>query len=371
LATSVVMNIPKRKMPKKNKILDTSLKTAPGSLKYVGKKVEHSTNINVIEYNTDFYEENIIDHDFGKIIVDLTDQKKTWLNIDGIHQVEVIQEVGSIFNLHALLLEDILNTNQKPKIEYYGDDILYFTMKAINYNIYTKVLEIEHVSMVLGKDFLITFQEEGTGDLFAEIKNRLKNSIGKIRKSEVDYLFFSIIDLLIDNYLDIIQKIDEDLDTLEDDIINNPKERSQQVLYSHKRQINIMRKHAFPIREMLNTLLLYNENELINEGTKLYFRDAHDHAQQVVELLDSNREMIANMMDLYYSQVSSKMNNIMKVLTIISVIFMPLTFIVGIYGMNFDYMPELNYKFGYHTVWIVMVVITISMLIYFRLKKWL
>ncbi|MES2796369.1 MAG: magnesium/cobalt transporter CorA [Bacteroidota bacterium] len=358
-------------MLKKNKIKDTSLKTLPGSLKYVGKLVDHSINIKVIEFNADIYEEKVIKQDFAKIEIDTQDNKKTWLNVDGIHQPNAIQEIGNIFNLHPLLLEDVLNTNQKPKLEYYGEDILYFTMKSIEYNPYTKVLETEHVSIILGPDFLLTFQEEGTEDIFADIMVRLKSGVGKIRKLDLDYLLFSAVDLIIDNYLEVIQKIDEDLENLEDNIINSPKERDQNLLYSHKREINIMRKLTFPIREMLNSMLLYNENDLVKDNTKLYLRDAHDHAVQVVEMLDSNREMIANLMDLYLSQVSNKMNSVIKVLTIISVIFMPLTFIVGVYGMNFDYMPELRMKYGYYYIWGIMVVSTIGMLIYFKHKKWL
>jgi magnesium transporter len=358
-------------MQKKNKVVDSSLKTAPGSLKYIGKIVNHTTKIKVVEYDIDHFNEKIITQDFGKILFDKNEKIQNWLNIDGIHQVEVVQEIGNIFNLHPLLLEDILNTNQKPKIEYYGEDTLYFTFKTINYNPYTKVIEDEHVSLILGKNYLITFQEEGVDDIFQDISNRLKNSIGKIRKFGVDYLFFSVIDLIIDNYLEVIQKIDEDLESLEDSIMNNPKERSQNLLYSYKREISNMRKYVFPIREMLNSLLLYNDNDLIKEYTKLYLRDAHDHATQVIDLLDANREMITNLMDLYYAQVSNKMNNVMKVLTIISVIFMPLTFIVGVYGMNFEHMPELKWKFGYLTVWIVMGITTVGMLIFFRFKKWL
>lgn len=353
------------------KIKDSSLKTSPGSLQYIGKKVEHNIKIKIIDYNHEIFEEKTIDHNFDTIKFSIHDDRKTWLNVDGIHQAEVIQEIGNIFNLHPLLLEDILNTNQKPKIEYYGDDILYFTLKHLNYNPYTKIVENEHVSIILGTDFLITFQEEGAEDIFEVIYNRLKSSIGKSRKYGVDYLMFSAIDVIIDNYLEVLQSIDDDIGTLEDDIINNPKERSQNQLYNHKREINNMRKHALPIREMLNSLLVYNENELIKENTKLYFRDAHDHAVQVVDMLDNNRELVASLMDLYLSQVSNKMNNVMKVLTVISVIFMPLTFIVGIYGMNFDNMPELHWNAGYYMVWGIIILITIIMLIYFRKKQWI
>lgn len=358
-------------MQKKNKIKDTSLKTAPGSLKYVGKVVDHSINIKIVEYNLDHFSEKIIDKDFAKIEIDGNNNKKTWLNIDGIHQPSVIQEIGNIFDLHPLVLEDIMNTNQKPKFDYYGDDILFFTMKAIEYNSSTKSIEIEHVSLVLGKEFLLTFQEEGNLDIFAEINNRLKSGIGKVRKYNVDYLFFQMVDIMIDNYLEVIQKIDDDLDILENSIINNPHNNSQNLLYSHKREINLMRKYTLPVREMLNSIVLFNENNLFHKNTKMYLRDAQDHAQQVVEMLDTNRELIAGLMDLYFSQMSNKMNNIIKVLTIISVIFMPLTFLVGVYGMNFDFMPELRWKYGYFLVLILSVFITCILLLFFRKKRWI
>lgn len=347
------------------------LKTSPGTLQYIGKSVKHDIKIKMVDYNHEIFVEKIIDHDFGKIKLDLHDDRKTWLNIDGIHQPEVIQEIGNIFNLHPLLLEDILNTNQKPKIEYYGDDVLYFTLKHLNYNPYTKVIESEHVSLVLGHDYLLTFQEEGNSDIFNDILLRLKASSGKTRKYGVDYLMFAAIDVIIDNYLEVLQSVDDQIATLEDDIINSPKERNQNQIYGFKRELNVMRKNAYPIREMLNSLMIFDENELIKETTKLYFRDAHDHATQVVEMLDSNRELVTSLMDLYLSQVSNKMNNIMKVLTVISVIFMPLTFIVGVYGMNFDNMPELHWQNGYYFVWGIVAVLTISMLIYFRKLKWI
>lgn len=365
------MNISIKKMQKKNKVKDTSLKTAPGSLKYVGKLVDHSINIKIVEYNSDLFEEKIIEKDFANIKIDNSNYLKTWLNIDGIHQPGVIQEIGNIFNLHPLVLEDIMNTNQKPKYDYYGDDILFFTMKAIEYNSNTKSIEVEHVSLVLGHNFLITFQEEGNIDIFSEINDRLKSGIGKVRKYNVDYLFFQMVDIMIDNYLEVIQKIDEDLDVLENSIINNPHSNSQNLLYSHKREINLMRKFTMPVREMLNSIVLFNENNLFHKNTKLYLRDAQDHAQQVVEMLDTNREMIAGLMDLYFSQMSNKMNNIIKVLTIISVIFMPLTFLVGVYGMNFDFMPELRWKYGYYSVWVLSIIITVVLLVFFRKKRWI
>jgi magnesium transporter len=353
------------------KIPDSNLKTSPGTLKYVGRVVDHTIKIKIVEYDEENYSEKTINNNFGEIVNDPLSLHKTWINVDGIHQAEVIQEIGHIFGLHPLLLEDVLNTNQKPKVEYYGENILYFTFKSIEYNDTLNVISSEHVSFVLGPNFLISFQEEGSEDKFAEIYHRLKGSIGKIRKYGTDYLMFSLIDLEIDNYVEVIQKIDDGLDVLEESIINNHREKNQNQLYGYKREISALRKITYPVRDMLNSIILYSENELIRDATKLYFRDAQDHASQVVETLDSNREMVASLMDLHLSQVSNKMNNVMKVLTVISVIFMPLTFIVGVYGMNFDNMPELHWRYGYFMIIGVIFLLTIMMLIFFRKKGWL
>ena len=240
----------------------------------------------------------------------------------------------------------------------------------IEFNPYTHEIEVEHLSFILGKNYVISFQEERTRDIFDPIIQRLKASAGKTRKNGSDYLLYSLMDLVVDNYFLVLEKIAENIERLEDDIINTKKQISMTEMYSIKRELMLMRKIVFPLREMLSNLIR-EEAPLITPNTALYLRDVHDHVTQVLETIDSYRELVASLMDLSLSQAGNRMSNVMKVLTVISVIFMPLTFIAGIYGMNFDYMPELRWHYGYYSVWTFMITLVIGMLIYFRRKDWL
>jgi magnesium transporter len=267
-------------------------------------------------------------------------------------------------------MEDILNTQQKPKFEYYDDEQLFITLKMMDFNPYTREIEVEHLSFILGENFVISFQEERTKDIFDPILQRLKTSAGKTRKNGADYLLYALIDLVVDNYFVVLEQVSENMERLEEDILKTAKQKSLNDLYSIKRELTIMRKTVFPLREMLLNLIR-EEAPLISPNTVLYLRDVHDHITQVLETVDSYRELVASLMDLYLSQASNRMNNVMKVLTVISVIFMPLTFVAGIYGMNFDNMPELHWKYGYYYVWGFMIMSVIGMLIYFKKKGWL
>ena len=356
-------------MAKRLKIQNPNLGTSPGTLTYVGEEVEFATKIYWTEYNF----ENYRTHIFPKLLdfhLKLDPDKTYWLNIDGIHEPKVIETVGKIFGLHPLVMEDILNSHQKPKFEYYNDEQLFVTFKMIEFNPYTHEIEVEHLSFILGKNYVISFQEERTRDIFDPIIQRLKASAGKTRKNGSDYLLYSLMDLVVDNYFLVLEKIAENIERLEDDIINTKKQISMTEMYSIKRELMLMRKIVFPLREMLSNLIR-EEAPLITPNTALYLRDVHDHVTQVLETIDSYRELVASLMDLSLSQAGNRMSNVMKVLTVISVIFMPLTFIAGIYGMNFDYMPELRWHYGYYSVWTFMITLVIGMLIYFRRKDWL
>ena len=356
-------------MSKRYIIQNKNLGTSPGTLTYVGQEVSFETKIWWTSYNFDKYEISEVP-DLGNFNVELADDKTYWMNVDGIHEPAVIANIGDMFNLHPLVLEDILNTHQKPKFEYYNDDQLFVTLKMIEYNPYTREAEIEHLSFVMGDGYLISFQEERSRDIFEPILTRIKASAGKTRKNGADYLMYSLIDLVVDNYFTVLDKFSENMEQLEEDIIKNPNPKALNELYSMKRELTIMRKTIFPLREMLASLIR-EEAPLITANTSLYLRDVLDHVMQVIETVDSYRDLGASLMDLYLSQVSNKMNNVMKVLTVISVIFMPLTFVAGIYGMNFDNMPELHWQYGYYVVWIVMVILVIVMLIWFKRKNWL
>lgn len=356
-------------MANRLKIQNTNLGTSPGTLTYIGDEVKFDTKFFWTEYNLDNYKI----HNFPKLLdfqLKLDPDKTYWLNVDGIHEPKVIETIGGIFNLHALVMEDILNSQQKPKFEYYNDNQLFITFKMIEYNPYTREIEVEHLSFILGINYLISFQEERSRDIFEAITVRLKTSAGKTRKNGADYLLYALMDLVIDNYFVVLEQISENIERLEDSIIKTTKQKSMTDIYSMKRELMLMRKVVFPLREMLSNLIR-EEAPLITSNTVLYLRDVHDHVSQVIETIDSYRELVASLMDLYLSQAGNRMNNVMKVLTVISVIFMPLTFIAGVYGMNFDNIPELHWQNGYFYVWGIMITLVIGMLIYFKRKDWL
>ena len=356
-------------MSKRYKIQNTNLGTSPGTLTYVGEEVKFATKVHWTQFNHDDYKT----YTFPKLTdfaLKLADDHTYWLNVDGIHEPKVIETVGEIFDLHPLIMEDILNTQQKPKFEYYDDEQLFITFKMIEFNPYTREIEVEHLSFILGENFVISFQEERSRDVFNPILQRIKASAGKTRKNGADYLLYSLMDLVVDNYFVVLEQISENMERLEEDIINSVKQKSMTELYGIKRELTLLRKIVFPLREMLLNLIR-EEAPLITSNTALYLRDVQDHVTQVIETIDSYRELVASLMDLHLSQASSRMNNVMKVLTGISVIFMPLTFIAGVYGMNFDNMPELRWQYGYYYVWTFMIIMVIGMLIYFKKKDWL
>ncbi|PWK17001.1 magnesium transporter [Arcicella aurantiaca] len=356
-------------MSKRYKIQNANLGTSPGTLTYVGEEVNFETKVFWTEYNADFYKTHTFPK-LGDFNLTLDADKTYWLNIDGIHEPKVIATVGEVFDLHPLVMEDILNTQQKPKFEYYDDEQLFITIKMMEFNPYTREIEVEHLSFILGEGFVISFQEERTKDVFEPILQRLKTSAGKTRRNGADYLLYALIDLVVDNYFVVLEQVSENMERLEEDILTSAKQKSLNELYGIKRELTLMRKTVFPLREMLFNLIR-EEAPLITPNTSLYLRDVHDHVTQVLETVDSYRELVASLMDLYLSQASNRMNNVMKVLTVISVIFMPLTFVAGIYGMNFDNMPELHWQYGYYYVWGFMILSVIGMLIYFKKKEWL
>lgn len=356
-------------MAKRLKIQNTNLGTSPGTLTYIGEEVKFRTKVYWSEYNLENYKM----HNFPKLLdfqVNLDPLKTYWLNIDGIHEPKVIETVGKVFDLHPLVMEDILNSHQKPKFEYYNDKQLFVTFKMIEYNPYTHEIEVEHLSFILGSNYLITFQEERTRDIFKPVTQRLKASAGKTRKNGSDYLLYSLMDLVIDNYFIVLEQISENIERLEDEIIKTTRQKSMTEIYAIKRELMLMRKIIFPLRDMLSSLIR-EEAPLISTNTAIYLRDVHDHVTQVLETVDSYRELVTSLMDLHLSQAGNRMNNVMKVLTVISVIFMPLTFIAGIYGMNFDNIPELHWQNGYYYVWGFMLILVGVMLFYFNRKDWI
>jgi len=292
----------------------------------------------------------------------------TWINIDGIHQLDIIEKIGKHFHLHPLILEDIVNTEQRPKMEDF-EDYIFSVLKMLYYDEKENETKAEQISLILGTNFVISFQETA-GNVFDPIRERIRNGKGRIRKMGADYLAYSLIDTVVDNYFVILEKIGEKIEGMEEELITNPTPETLQTIHNLKRDMIFFRKSVWGLRELVSSLQR-GESSLIQESTGIYLRDVYDHTIHVIDTIETFRDMITGMLDIYLSSVSNKMNEVMKVLTIFAVIFIPLTFITGVYGMNFHYMPELSWQWGYPLIWLVMIAVSISMLVYFRRKKWL
>jgi magnesium transporter len=355
-------------MSKRYKITPVKPGQSPGTLTYIGKETIRDVKVTLTEYNAQTHKVTEL-----STLSDCATLKpsalNSWINVDGINNTEVISALGQAFNLHPLLLEDVLNTEQKPKIESY-DQTLFVVMKMLDFNPRTLEIETEHISLILGPDFVISFQEEQDRDVFDPIKLRLTKSVGRVRRNGTDYLLYALIDTIVDNYFVVLENLGEKVEALEEEIINKPSSRSLKKLYAQKRSLIFLRKAIWPVREIISNLLR-GESELIRKGIHVYLRDVYDHTIQVIDTVESYRDLMASLLDIYLSSLSNRMNSVMKVLTIFSTIFMPLSFIVGVYGMNFDHMPELHWKYGYVGVWGIIVAVSVSMLAYFRWKRWL
>jgi len=291
-----------------------------------------------------------------------------WINIDGVHKLDAIEKVGKYLKVHPLVLEDIMHTGQRPKMEDF-DDYLFVVLKMLQYDDETKETKTEQVSLILSTNCVVSFQEN-EGDVFDIIRDRIRTDRGRTRKMGADYLAYSLIDAIVDNYFLVLEKIGEQIEDIEEDLIKNPTPAVLHTIHRLKRELIYLRKSVWPLREVISRLERW-ESPLIDKGIEIYLRDVYDHTIQVIDSLETFRDMLSGMLDIYLSSVSNRMNEVMKVLTIIATIFIPLTLITGIYGMNFRYMPELNSPWGYPIVYVAMLVVSGIMLMYFRRKKWL
>ncbi len=339
----------------------------PGSLVYIGHKSINDVKITIIEYNEAAFTEREVTR--VEECAPIPSKRIKWVNIDGIQQTQVLREIGQQYGLHNLVLEDILNTELRPKIEFFDTYVL-VSLKMLSYDSDSDEIEAEQVSMVLGQGYVLSFQEERIGDVFDPIRNRIRTAAGKIRRAGADFLLYSLLDVIIDNYFLVLEKVGEQVEELEEEITHNPDRENLSTIYALKRELIYMRKAIWPLREIVSTLLR-DENSLIRKDTHKYLRDVYDHTIQVIDTTESYRDVTASLLDLYMSGVSNRTNDTMKVLTIISTIFMPLTFIAGIYGMNFDFMPELKWRYGYFAVVGIMFIISLIMLYWFRRKRWI
>jgi len=348
-----------------------NLLTSPGTLTYIGPDIELKTKVRKLQYNADFYKDDAVTSLAECAVSQNIEPHITWLDVDGIHETSLVGKIGQLYHLHPLILEDIVNTEHKPKLEVYDTGYIFLTLKMLHVDS-VNPLEIssEHVSFVAGEDYLISFQEERTEDIFTPVIDRLKASVGKTRRNGTDYLVFALMDIIVDNYFLVLEKFGEKLDIIEESIISESNQNSLNELYTLKRELTFVRRAIWPLRDMINQLIR-EDNTLISKDVVPYYRDLYDHTMQAVDTIDSYRELLASLADVHLSTTSNRMNAVMKTLTIFSAIFMPLTFIVGIYGMNFENMPELKNLYGYYYTWGVMAVVTVGMVLYFKSKKWM
>jgi magnesium transporter len=339
----------------------------PGTLIHVGEKKAETPKITIMDYDEVHFQEKET-KTIEECFVFKEQPTVTWINIDGLHQVEILEKLGDCYGLHPLVLEDILNTDQRPKMEDYGEYV-YIVLRSLDYNAQGNEIESEQISLILGPNFVFSFQEK-EGDTFHPIRERIRNGKGRTRKMGADYLAYALLDSTVDHYFIILEKLGDKIEFLEEKLVTHPTPKTLQTIHDLKKEMIFLRKAVWPLREVVGSLER-GESSLIQSSTRVYLRDLYDHTIQVIDNIETFRDMVSGILDIYLSSVSNRLNSVMKVLTIIATIFMPLTFLAGIYGMNFKYMPELEWRWGYPVIWLVMVGIGVFMLVYFRKKKWL
>jgi magnesium transporter len=346
-------------------------KLPPGTLVYTGEmNTTEKAIISVFVYD----EPSVTEQEVPTLVDALALRKRgctIWININGLAQTSNIEDVGLHFKIHPLVLEDILHVSQRPKCEDYGDH-LFLVAKMLDVTRTpgdSPEITSEQVSFILGKDYLITFQER-PGDVFELVRNRLRHAKGQVRKMGADYLVYALMDAIVDNYFVILERISDESEEIEEILVENPSESIMHRIHAMKRLMISLRRTIWPLREAVNAMER-GESTLIDKRSRIYFRDLYDHTIQVMDVVESLRDIASGMLDTYLSSVSNRMNNVMKVLTIIATIFIPLTFIAGVYGMNFEHMPELHYTWAYPATLLVMLAVSIGMLIFFRRKRWI
>lgn len=339
----------------------------PGSLVYIGEREAEEVKITLFEYGESYFAESAaVNLEDG--LSPKGESTVRWIKVDGIHNVEVLEKLGECFDLHPLTLEDILNTDQRPKMEDF-DHYLYIVMKMLRCDEKENGILAEQVSMIVGSGLVVSFHES-EADIFHPFIERLRNGKGRMRRMGADYLVYGLLDVVVDNYFLLLERMGESIESLEEVIAADPSPETLHSIHRLRREMALLRRSVWPLGEAVNNIVL-GDSQLIGEPSKLYFKDVYDHIIHATDTIETFREMLTEMFNIYLSSVSNRLNEVMKVLTIIATIFMPLTFIAGIYGMNFEHMPELRWPWGYPLILLFMLSIAISMLVYFRKKRWL
>ncbi len=327
-------------------------------------KIPKAPIIELISYNREHHD-RYLNVPPEEIFSNLKDDRVNWINVDGLFYQDYIEKIQHQFNLHTLLIDDVLS-DQRPKAEEF-DEYLFFTLKML-YRIEGSHFDYEQISFVLGKNFLISFQEK-EGDLFDGFRERIRLDQGRVRKRQADYLLYRLIDIIVDNYYTVLDKIGDLIEEMEETVYDQPSDFSFQRIQSLKKELIFLRKALYPLRDALSKLIK-GESDFLRDENSRFYADVYDHVIHLIDSLDTYKDLTSSLLDIHINAMNNKLNEVIRVLTVISTIFIPLTFIVGVYGMNFRHMPELEWEYGYYGVWIVMILVVFAMLGYFRYKKW-
>lgn len=341
---------------------------SPGMLVHIGDKKTDKITITLIEFDIEGRFIKKPDITLEALQKDKNPEAITWVNVSGLHDTELIGEIGRFYNLHPLLIEDILNTDQRPRMELH-DDMIYIVLKMLHWQENKTAVEIEQVTLFLGKNFVLTFEEEHD-DIFDPLRQRLSKEKSRLRTYGSDYLAYAILDTIVDNYFLILEHISEQLVELEDEVITRPTPETLDTIQDIKRELLWIRKAVWPLREAIGRLS-HGDIALFDQNTLIYIRDVYEHVIQIIDSVETFRGLASSLLDIYLSSVSNKMNEVMKVLTVIATIFIPITFLTSLYGMNFHFMPELDWPFAYPLLWIIILTTSAALLYYFRRRDWL
>lgn len=339
----------------------------PGTPVFVGERKQDVVRISIMNYSKDHIEEihNASLDDCARVS---DGSNILWINVNGIHEVNTIQSLANLFGLHPLTTEDISNTSQRPKAEEF-ENYIFFALKMLLYDEVSNSIDNENVSVILGNNYVISFQERDS-DVLDSVKERIRSSKGRIRNESTDYLAYAIMDRVIDGYFDVLERLGDHIEQIDDEILAAPDATHMKELHLLKREIVFLRKAVWPLREEISAIEKIG-SRLIGDSIRPFLRDLYDHTIQIIDMVETYRDIISGMHETFLSIISNRMNEVMKVLTIIGTIFIPLTFIVGIYGMNFENMPELKWTWGYFGLWCFIIVLGLTMLVIFKKRKWL
>ena len=340
----------------------------PGSIIFTGDRKVERIDLHYLEFNEASIDEQKLDNLSITDFHEPNPEMIQWYDVRGLHDTELITQIGNTFQVHPLVLEDIVDIRQRPKFDEYETGS-YLAFRSLKFDAEEKKVDTQQISIFFGMGFILSFQEE-TDDLFESIRNRLRTARGKIRKRGADYLAYALLDATVDHYFFVLDEMETAIESLEEEILQRPGENSKSKIHQLKQEMLTVRKSVFPLREAINSFSK-SDSEFISEESQIFIRDLYDHTIQVIDMVETYRDLLNGLQDLYLSEISFRMNQVMQILTIITTIFVPLSFLAGLYGMNFDHIPELHWKYGYFILLGFMLIISIGLLYYFRRKKWL